>query len=332
MSWFSKKSDEKKETPQEDVKTEESPEKEEGPGFGAKLKEKLAKTRDVLNTPIEDLFKGQTEITDDLLEELEETLITADLGVPTVMRLMESLEKQVGKKQVKTAEELKEALAQEMLELAAPPQAGDEPPPPKPHVIMVVGVNGVGKTTTIGKLAARYAKQGKKVLLVAADTFRAAAVEQLEIWAERTGSQLVKHRDNSDPAAVAFDGVAAAAARGMDVVIIDTAGRLHTKVNLMEELKKIRRSCAKSLGGAPHDTWLVIDANTGQNAVSQARLFHEAIGLTGIILTKVDGTAKGGIVISICHDLEAPVLFLGLGEKAEDMRKFDAKEFIEALI
>ncbi|MBI9074806.1 MAG: signal recognition particle-docking protein FtsY [Desulfatibacillum sp.] len=300
-------------------------------GFGAKLREKLAKTRDVLNTPIEDLFTTKTELTVETLENLEETLIMADMGVSTVMDLMAPIAEKVKKKQITSSKDLRAALTEVMLDLIKPVHENMALPQKKPLVIMVVGVNGVGKTTTIGKLAANFKNQGKKVMLVAADTFRAAAVEQLEIWAERAGVQIVRHRDNSDPAAVAFDGVAAAEARGMDVVIIDTAGRLHTKVNLMEELKKIRRSCAKSLPGTPHETWLVIDANTGQNAVSQARLFHEAIGITGLVLTKVDGTAKGGIVVSICHDLEVPIRYIGLGENAEDLREFDAREFIKAL-
>ncbi|SHK47066.1 signal recognition particle-docking protein FtsY [Desulfatibacillum alkenivorans DSM 16219] len=357
MSWFKKKdkaekaqkANEDKNPEQEapEVKAEEpaaqpeeaAPAEEDAPpassrqeaGFGAKLKDKLAKTRDVLNTPIEDFFITKTELTEDSLEELEETLITADMGVNTVMDLMEPITEKVNKKQITNSKELRAALTDAMLDLIKPVHENKELPNKKPLVIMVVGVNGVGKTTTIGKLAANFKKQGKKVMLVAGDTFRAAAVEQLEIWAQRTGVQIVRHRDNSDPAAVAYDGVAAAEARGMDVVIIDTAGRLHTQVNLMEELKKIRRSCHKSLPGSPHETWLVIDANTGQNAVSQAKLFHEAIGVTGMVLTKVDGTAKGGIVVSICHDMDVPIRYIGLGEKAEDLREFEAREFIKAL-
>lgn len=306
--------------------------KNESAGFKVRLKEKLEKTRRILNTPIEDLFSSTTEINEDDLENLEETLILADMGVSTVMNILEPVGERVRKKQIRTAKELRLALAEEMLALVRPHHlTQDRPLSSKPHVIMVIGVNGVGKTTTIGKLAAMYKNKGKQVLLVAADTFRAAAVEQLEIWATRTGSQIVRHKDNSDPAAVAYDGVAAAVARQVDVVIIDTAGRLHTKVNLMEELKKIQRSCAKSMQGAPHDTWLVIDANTGQNAISQARMFHEAIGLTGMVLTKVDGTAKGGIVIGICSELEVPIQYIGLGEKPEDLEKFDPAQFIEAL-
>ena len=357
MSWFKKKDKAPKaqeanqdtapqlSDPQEPTENqvqeaaETAPSEEESPpesttqegGFGAKLRDKLTKTRNVLNTPIEDFFITRTELTEETLEKLEESLITADMGVATVMDLMEPITEKVNKKQITSSKDLRTALVEAMLDLIKPGHENKDLPAKRPLVIMVVGVNGVGKTTTIGKLAANFQKKGKKVMLVAADTFRAAAVEQLEIWAQRTDAQIVRHRDNSDPAAVAFDGVAAAEARGMDVVIIDTAGRLHTKVNLMEELKKIRRSCAKSLPGTPHETWLVVDANTGQNAVSQARLFHEAIGLTGLVLTKVDGTAKGGIVVSICHDLEVPIRYIGLGEKAEDLKEFDAREFIKAL-
>ena len=200
-----------------------------------------------------------------------------------------------------------------------------------PRVIMVVGVNGVGKTTTIGKLAAKATAGGKKVLIAAADTFRAAAVEQLVIWAERAGSEIVKHKDGADPAAVAYDSIAAAQARGADMVLIDTAGRLHTKVNLMEELKKIQRTVSKKLPGAPHETLLVLDATTGQNAFSQASLFNDALGVTGVVLTKLDGTAKGGIVVNICSSLKIPLKYIGIGEKIEDLEAFDPKQFVEAL-
>jgi fused signal recognition particle receptor len=200
-----------------------------------------------------------------------------------------------------------------------------------PHVILVVGVNGVGKTTTIGKIAASFKASGKKVLIAAADTFRAAAVEQLMIWAQKADAEFVKHKENADPAAVAFDAVAAAKARGCDIVLIDTAGRLHTKVNLMAELKKIKRTVAKQIQGAPHEILLVLDATTGQNALSQAKLFNEALAVTGLALTKLDGTAKGGIVIAICSSLNIPLQYIGIGEKVEDLRPFDAEQFIDAL-
>jgi fused signal recognition particle receptor len=233
--------------------------------------------------------------------------------------------------QIKHAADLKAILKEEISAIidtfAPPPQAAET----RPHVIMVVGVNGVGKTTTIGKLAARYAESGKKVLIGASDTFRAAAIEQLSVWADRSGSQIVRHRDHADPAAVAFDAVDAAIARKADVVLIDTAGRLHTKVNLMEELKKIKRSLAKRLPEAPHETLLVLDATTGQNALSQAALFNDAIELSGLALTKLDGTAKGGIVVSICSTLNIPLLYIGVGEQLEDLQAFDPERFVDAL-
>jgi fused signal recognition particle receptor len=215
--------------------------------------------------------------------------------------------------------------------LQVPASTQKEPMAQGPQVIMVVGVNGVGKTTTIGKLAAKYIADGKRVLLVAADTFRAAAVEQLEIWAQRVGAEIVRHKGKADPSAVAFDGIQAALSRDMDVVIIDTAGRLHTKVNLMEELKKIRRTVAKQLPEAPHETLIVLDATTGQNAIAQAQLFHEATDVTGMVLTKLDGTAKGGVVVGICHSLGLPLKYIGLGEKVEDLQEFDPEAFMEAL-
>jgi fused signal recognition particle receptor len=229
-----------------------------------------------------------------------------------------------------SADEFKRQLKAEMLSLVD--LAKVEKRSAKPHVIMVVGVNGVGKTTTIGKLAARYSSEGKKVLLSAADTFRAAAADQLDIWAKRANADIVRHKDNSDPAAVAFDSVEAAMARNMDVVIIDTAGRLHTKVNLMEELKKIKRSIGKKIPQAPHETLLVVDATTGQNAVSQAKLFNADTAITGIVLTKLDGTAKGGIVLAICDLLKVPIRYIGVGEGIEDLQEFDARLFVEALL
>lgn len=297
-------------------------------GFFLQLKRGLSKTRDLLTTDIEDLFRARKKPGADLLEEIEELLITSDMGVQTTLDLMNRIS---GKsKGISGAEALKQVLRTEIRELMARP-AGAAPEFRKPHVIMVVGVNGVGKTTTIGKLAARFTAEGKSVLIGAADTFRAAAVEQLAIWAERAGVEIVRHRENADPAAVAFDSVEAAMARGKDIVIIDTAGRLHTKVNLMEELKKIKRAVAKKIPDAPHETYLVLDATTGQNAVSQARLFHDAMGITGLILTKLDGTAKGGVVVGICHSLEIPLAYIGVGEGLDDLQKFDPEQFAEAL-
>ena len=309
--------------------TELLPEKAaDTPGFLDRLKSGLSKTRQSLSNRFDAILSANQKIDDAVLEEIEEVLITSDIGVPTTMELMQRLEKKADK--FSNADAFKAELKKEMRSLVniKQPDKISE----KPYIIMVVGVNGVGKTTTIGKLAAQYTSQGKKVLLSASDTFRAAAVEQLEIWARRSGAEIVKHRDKSDPAAVAFDSVEAAIARDVDVVIVDTAGRLHTKVNLMEELKKIKRSIGKKLPSAPHDTFLVVDATTGQNAVSQAKLFNEDIDITGIILTKLDGTAKGGIVLSICNSLNVPIRFIGVGEGVNDLQAFDPELFVDALL
>jgi fused signal recognition particle receptor len=292
------------------------------------LKKGLAKTREILTTDIDDLFRSKKQIDDDMLEELEELLITSDIGVQTAMNLMETITKQAGR--IQGPELLKETLKQELLVLLK-----SFPPPPasrnRPHVVMVVGVNGVGKTTTIGKLAAKSTQNGEATLIVAADTFRAAAIEQLDIWAQRAGAGIVKHKADADPAAVAYDGMEAAKARNMDIVFVDTAGRLHTKVNLMQELKKIQRTMGKLIPDAPHEILLVLDATTGQNALSQAKLFHEALGVTGLALTKLDGTAKGGIVFSICQSLNIPLQYIGVGEGIDDLQPFDPEQFADAL-
>ena len=296
-------------------------------GYFKRLRKRLSRTRQSLTSGFDRVFAGKKKIDDEVLEELEELLITSDIGVQTTMDLIERL----SKAKVAQVSEVKQVLKDEILAILE----SDVPDPPdartSPHVVLVVGVNGVGKTTTIGKIAASAGASGKKVLIGAADTFRAAAIEQLAIWAERAGAEFVKHRENADPAAVAFDAVAAAAARGCDLVLIDTAGRLHTKSNLMEELKKIKRTVSRQLEGAPHEILLVLDATTGQNALSQARLFDEALNLTGLALTKLDGTAKGGIVISICSSLNIPLQYIGVGEQLDDLRRFDAEQFIEAL-
>jgi fused signal recognition particle receptor len=299
-------------------------------GLFARLKRGLAKTREILTTDIEDLFKGKSCVDDQMLEEIEELLITSDIGVQTAMDLMKTITRKASK--IATPEALKEILKQEILKLLDTAVApSPSTPAHKPHVIMVIGVNGVGKTTTIGKLAARRVGQGERVLIAAADTFRAAATEQLAIWAQRAGADFVRHKDNADPAAVAFDGIEAALARNIDTVFIDTAGRLHTKVNLMEELKKIQRTVAKRLPEAPHEVLLVLDATTGQNAIAQAKMFHESLGITGLALTKLDGTAKGGIVISICQQLKLPLHYVGVGEAIDDLQPFDALHFVNAL-
>jgi len=300
-------------------------------GFFRRLRSRLSKTRKGLVSRVDQLLLGKKEIDEALLEELEEILITSDLGVQTTMTLIEKVREKVKRKDLSNPEELKEALQSEILTFLQVPPGPSRMAEQKPYVIMVVGVNGVGKTTTIGKLGGRYVKEGKRVLLIAADTFRAAAVEQLEIWADRINAELVRHRGKSDPSAVVYDGIHAAQARDMDVVIIDTAGRLHTKVNLMEELKKIRRTVARQLPDAPHEILLVLDATTGQNAISQAQLFHEALEISGIALVKLDGTAKGGIVVGICDSLGLPLQYIGLGEKVEDLQDFDPDAFIKAL-
>lgn len=293
------------------------------------LKKGLSKTRKILTTDIDALFVGQRKLDEALLEELEEMLITSDIGVATTSDLIDKISKSPHK--ITDAEALKAFLRQEILHIVDKQPPAEEAKGPKPHVVMVVGVNGVGKTTTIGKLAARQTAKGKKVLIAAADTFRAAAIEQLTVWAERAQADLVKHRDNADPAAVVWDSIEAAVSRGVDVVYIDTAGRLHTKINLMEEIKKIKRTAAKILPEAPHEILLVLDATTGQNALSQARIFNDALDITGLALTKLDGTAKGGIVISICSTLNIPLQYVGVGERIEDLQNFDARQFVDAL-
>lgn len=298
-------------------------------GLFKRLKAGLSKTRDILTTDIDELFSKKSQIDDDMLEELEELLITSDMGVQTAMDLMKVITKRASK--IDGAEALKATLRQELLALLEGIQSEPAHRTAKPHVVMVVGVNGVGKTTTIGKLAARATRRGERVLIAAADTFRAAAIEQLTIWADRAGAEIVKHKANADPAAVAYDSMEAAMARDVDTVFVDTAGRLHTKVNLMEELKKIKRTISKKIPDAPHEVLLVLDATTGQNALSQAKLFHEAIDVSGLVLTKLDGTAKGGIVMSISQSLNIPLQFIGVGEGIDDLQPFDPQQFADAL-
>jgi len=297
--------------------------------FLSRLKQGLSKTRKILTTDIDELFAGNRKIDEELLEELEELLITSDIGVQTSIDLIDNISRKSW--EIADAEQLKAALKEEILSLLDAQTAVVKKITSTPYVIMVIGVNGVGKTTTIGKLATRQTAAGKRVLIAAADTFRAAAVEQLAIWADRANAEIVKHKDKADPAAVVYDTLEAALARGTDFIFIDTAGRLHTKVNFMEELKKIKRTISKKLPDAPHEILLVLDATTGQNALSQAKLFHEALEVTGIALTKLDGTAKGGIVISICNDLKIPLEYIGVGEKIEDLQDFDPIQFVNAL-
>jgi fused signal recognition particle receptor len=302
-------------------------------GLFEKLKEGLSKTHQGFVEKIDQLLTGKRSIDQDLLDELEALLFQADLGVRTSSQLIEGVQKGLKKGELQEPEKVKDFIREEILRIL---QMGEKPlsidfSQTKPFLFMVVGVNGVGKTTTIAKIAHQYSSQGKKVLIGAADTFRAAAVEQLEVWATRVKADLIKHTKGSDPSAVAFDSVHAAKARNVDLVFIDTAGRLHTKVNLMEELKKLRRIIAREYPGAPHETLLVLDATTGQNAISQAKLFHEAIGVTGIALTKLDGTAKGGIIIGITDELRIPIRYIGVGEGMDDLREFNASEFVRAL-
>ena len=300
-------------------------------GFFDKIKEGLAKTRDALSDSLGSVFSGFSEIDDDFYDELEESLILADLGVDTACKAVERLRKAVREQHLKTTEEARTALKEILVDML---NVGDTALnlSTTPSVVLVIGVNGVGKTTTIGKVATQLTRQGKKVLLVAADTFRAAAADQLEIWAERSGAAIVRQHEGADPASVVYDGIQAARARDVDVIIIDTAGRLHNKANLMNELNKISRIIDRELPNAARETLLVLDGTTGQNGLIQAKQFKEIAGVTSIALTKLDGTAKGGIVIAVADALQIPVKFVGVGEKADDLMPFEAKDFVEALI
>ena len=298
-------------------------------GFFNKIAEGLKKTRDSMMGKVDALLNSFTKIDEDFFDELEESLIMADVGAVTSARICENLRKKVKEEGLSAPASVKGALK----EIIAQMLAGDEALnlSTKPSIILVIGVNGVGKTTTIGKLAHNLHEDGKKVLLAAADTFRAAAIDQLQIWADRAGVDLVKHGEGSDPAAVVFDAINAGKARGCDVVICDTAGRLHNKKNLMDELSKIARVIDREAPGSAKEVLLVLDATTGQNALNQAKLFQEAAGLTGIILTKLDGTARGGVVIGIKEELNIPIKYIGVGEQIDDLRPFDSKDFVEAL-
>jgi fused signal recognition particle receptor len=308
--------------------------------LGLKKKETLdkgvEKSRDGLLNKIGKAFVGKDKVDDAILDDLEEILITSDVGVNTTIEIIRKIEARVAKDKYVSQDELQTMLRQEIVDLLED-NAPDKPAefeadfPIKPHIILVVGVNGVGKTTTIGKLAHLYKKAGKKVILGAADTFRAAAVDQLKIWSERADVPIIQQGQNADPASVAYDTVAAAKARGSDVALIDTAGRLHNKKALMEELAKIKRVMGKVVEGAPHEVILVLDASTGQNAMQQAKAFTETVEITGLALTKLDGTAKGGIVIGVSNELNVPVKYIGLGEQIEDLQVFDRANFVNAL-
>jgi fused signal recognition particle receptor len=301
--------------------------------FFEKLKKGLSKTRQGFVEQMDRLFLGKKTIDQELLDELEGLLFSADLGVKTSSQLIEGVQQGLKRGDLQEPDKVKDFIKQEIFRIL---KSGEihlsiNLSQTKPFVFMVVGVNGCGKTTTIAKIAHQYSSQGKKVLIGAADTFRAAAVEQLEVWANRVGADLVKQSKGTDPSAVAFDSIHAAKARNIDLVFIDTAGRLHTKVNLMEELKKVKWIISRECLGAPHEILLVLDATTGQNAISQAKLFNEAIGVTGIALTKLDGTAKGGIIVGITEELNIPIRYIGVGEGIDDLREFDASEFVQAL-
>ena len=300
-------------------------------GFFDKIKAGLTKTRDALSQTLGSVFSGFSQLDDDFYDELEESLILADLGVETATKATDRLRKVIKERHLKTPEEAKTALKEILVDML---NVGDTALnlSTKPSVVLVIGVNGVGKTTTIGKLATQLVKEGKKVLLVAGDTFRAAAADQLEIWAGRSGADIVRQHEGTDPASVVFDGIQAARSRNVDVIIIDTAGRLHNKQNLMNELNKISRIVGRELPNAATEVLLVLDGTTGQNGLIQAKQFKEIAGVTAVALTKLDGTAKGGIVIAVSDALQIPVKYVGVGEQADDLMPFNAKEFVEALI
>jgi len=341
LSWFKKKIGTARALPPEPgagsegagLATEAVGQQADGAGFFLRLKDGLSRTRKTFVRQIDALFLGKKKIDAELLDDLEEILIMADIGANTTQELLEKTREQVRRDALADGQALKKALKEMILGylLNADRPADLALPAQGPFVVMVLGVNGVGKTTTIGKLAHKFTQAGQKVLLVAADTFRAAASEQLQIWGKRVGVEVVAQQAGADPSSVVYDALDYAKPRNFDVVLVDTAGRLHTKVNLMEELKKIKRVMDKKIPGAPHEILLVLDATTGQNAISQARLFNEAVDVTGLALTKLDGTAKGGIVINICHEFNIPIRFIGIGEQMEDLRDFEPNEFVEAL-
>ena len=305
----------------------------EGRFFG-RLWSGLQKTRQALTESLGAVF-SRKRIDAETLEELEEALILADLGAQTTEKILQEVTKRVKQKTIEAGAGLQAGVIEtvrDILLAATPASATDMPARPRPWVLLMVGVNGVGKTTTLGKLAHQFQVAGEKSLLVAADTFRAAAIEQAELWAKRAGVDIIKGQPGGDAAAVAFDAVRAARARQVERVLIDTAGRLHTKVHLMEELKKMRRVLEREMPGAPHDIWLVLDATTGQNGITQVQQFHDSLGLTGLVLTKLDGTAKGGIVINIADQFRVPIRYIGIGEGLDDLRPFDAAEFAAALL
>ena len=302
-----------------------------GGSFFQRLKQGLTKSRETWTEKIGAILQNRSW-DESSLAQMEESLIAADIGVKASEKLMDALRRQAPRSSEDLAKEMTSRLQAAMVQMLQKPNGAERPPLSiRPWVVIFLGVNGVGKTTTIGKLAAQYHAAGKKVLLIAGDTFRAAAIEQLDVWGQRVGVEIVKHRPGADPSAVVYDGMQAAKSRGVDVVLIDTAGRLHTKIHLIEELKKIRRVITREQPDAPHETLLVLDATTGQNGLQQARVFKEATDITGIVLTKLDGTAKGGVIISIQEELGVPVKYIGVGEEVDDLQPFDAESFARAL-
>ncbi|MBN1380666.1 MAG: signal recognition particle-docking protein FtsY [Deltaproteobacteria bacterium] len=299
--------------------------------FFNKLKKGLEKTRNILFTNVDDLILGERKIDQELFDELEESLIMADVGPVFANDMIDKVKDQVRRNELNSASHLKQVMHDRMVEILARNESQMNIARGKLFVIMVVGVNGTGKTTTIGKLANNLKQNGRNVMIVAADTFRAAAIEQLEIWSQRVGVPIIKQKMDSDPSAVVFDAISAAKTGRADTVIIDTAGRLHTKTNLMDELKKMKRIIAREISDAPHEVMLVLDATTGQNAVNQAKIFKDEIGVTGLVLTKLDATAKGGVIIRIAMDLDIPIRYIGIGEGLDDLREFKSKEFVDAL-
>ncbi len=311
---------------------ESAAENEPKSGFFARLKSGLAKTRSNFAGGFDNIVHGKAKVGPELLEELEETLLIADVGMQTTSFILDDLKREVSQNRIRENKEVLEQLKQRMIHVLSQNQKPLPYSEHQPFVILVVGVNGSGKTTTIGKLARHWKQEGRKILLAAGDTFRAAAIDQLQVWADRSDIPCISQKSGADPSAVAYDAVQAGLARGMDIVLIDTAGRLQTNTNLMEELKKIKRVIGKILPGAPHETLLVLDATIGQNSISQARLFNEALEVDGLVMTKLDGTAKGGVLFNITDDLKLPIRFVGVGEKPEDLQEFNPETFVEALI
>ena len=305
---------------------------EQKPGLMDRMKQAVSRTRDSMQERMDDLLTMARPVDETALEELEATLIASDIGVPTSQEIISHLRQQASRKQIRDGTELRDMLKLEMLRILDAVPTARETQTAKPEIILMVGVNGTGKTTTTGKLAAHFVGQGKSVLLCAADTFRAAAIEQLEVWSQRAGVEMIRTRQGGDPSAALFDALQAMQARGTDVLIVDTAGRLHTKNNLMAELDKIRRTAQRFIPNAPHQTLLVMDATTGQNGLQQARLFTQAVAVSGIVLTKLDGTAKGGIVIAIARELQLPVRYVGIGEQMGDLIPFDSNAFVDSLL